>query len=84
MTGVEEVILDIVLTRDQMRTGCWQQLGFAGLGSIRQVDKLDPVAEGRHQDVLQHPVLHWQLLEHERGPRLLTEGVNEQDYPEND
>ena len=78
MTGVEEVVLDIcVLTRDQMRTGGWQQLGQARFGPV---DELDPVTEGRDQDtVTQHPVLHRQLLEHHRGPRLLTERVHEQD-----
>ena len=77
MTGVEEVVLDMVLTRDQMRTGGWQQLGQA---CVLEVDELDPVTEGRDQDtVTQHPVLHRQLLEHQRGPRLLTERVHEQD-----
>ena len=81
MTGVEEVVLDIcVLTRDQMRTGGWQQLGQARFGPNLEVDELDPVTEGRDQDtVTQHPVLHRQLLEHQRGPRLLTERVHEQD-----
>ena len=80
MTGVEEVVLDIcVLTRDQMRTGGWQQLGQARLGPV---DELDPVTEGRDQDtVTQHPVLHRQLLKHERRPRLLSKRVHEQDYP---
>ena len=51
---------------------------------VGQGDELQPVAEGGGEDGgggAHQAVLHWQLLEHERRPRLLTERVHEQDDP---